>query len=684
MVTIIASDIFQQKLDSIYIGLPGVTGIADDMIIYGTTEDEHDQNLLQFLQVTWDKGLCLNKDKIQFKKTEVSFFGHRWSKDGLSPDPKKIQVILDMQFPEDKETMHSFLGMVNFLNCYSPWLAELCAPLRSLILKDAHYTVTPEHREAFQQLKQEFSTDITLPYFDRNKCITLQTDASKKGFGAVILQDNKPIYFASRSLTPAEQNYQNLEWECMAAIWGMEKFHFYLYSKEFLLQTDQKPLTSIFKKHIVDVSPRVWRIAMRSWPYTFKTEWIPGKDNAIVDGLSRVSPAPANLTRSEIDLPILQVNVIQATMEEQDVAELQRETTSDPELQAVARAITNGWPTLRKQAHPILHDYWNYRDELSIDNGILTKNQKIIVPKTLQRKYLDRIHSGHQGIQRFLQKACEYVFWVNYTKHIKETIKKCSLCQENSATLNTEKFKYISTVPPHPWHTLGTDLFYFRKQDFLVLIDYFSKFLIMRKLPNSTSNAVIKELGLIFTEFGTPFILRSDNGPCYISQEFQFFLKDHNVKSITSSPYYYQSNGLAESMVKTSKNLIEKSLQLNQPWFYLLQEHCLTPISDTIPSPAEILFGCHMRSNLTLLPSQLMNTRISRQREEIAKKENKLYTSENLNTELDLKVGQPIWHQDPHTKKWECWDHSWGVGRTTQLHCQGFSRIVLQMESELD
>ena len=359
-----------------------------------------------------------------------------------------------------------------------------------------------------------------------------------------------------------------------------------------------------------------------------------------------------NLTRSEIDLPILQVNVIRATMEEQDVAELQRETASDPELQAVARAITNGWPTLRKQAHPILHDYWNYRDELSIDNGILTKNQKIIVPKTLQRKYLDKIHSGHQGIQRSLQKAREYVFWVNYTKHIKETIEKCSLCQENSAALNTEKFKYISTVPPHPWHTLGTDLFYFRKQDFLVLIDYFSKFLIVRKLPNSTSNAVVKELGLIFTEFGTPFILRSDNGPCYISQEFQFFLKDHNVKSITSSPYYHQSNGLAESMVKTSKNLIEKSLQLNQPWFYLLQEHRLTPISDNIPSPAEILFGCRMRSNLTLLPSQLMNTRISRQREEIAKKENKLYTSENLNTELDLEVGQPIWHQDPHTKKW--------------------------------
>ena len=142
----------------------------------------------------------------------------------------------------------------------------------------------------------------------------------------------------------------------MAAIWDMEKFHFYLYGKEFLVQMDQKPLTSIFKKHLVDVSPRVWRIVMCSWPYMFKMEWIPQKDNAIADELSRVSPTPVNLIKLEIELPIHQVNMIKATM---------------------AKAISNGWPTLCKQTHPILHDYWNYRDELSIDNGILTKNSPV-------------------------------------------------------------------------------------------------------------------------------------------------------------------------------------------------------------------------------------------------------------------------------------------------------------------
>ena len=103
---------------------------------------------------------------------------------------------------------------------------------------------------------------------------------------------------------------------------------------------------------------------------------------------------------------------------------------------------------------------------------------------------------------------------------------------------------------------LGTDLFYYKKMDFLLLMDYFTKFLIVRRIPNSTTGAVKKELRDIFTEFGTPFILRSDNGPCYASEEFKFYLQELRIDHLTSSPHYPQSNGLAESMVKVAKKLI--------------------------------------------------------------------------------------------------------------------------------
>ena len=248
----VASDIFQRMLDSVYIGLPGVTGIADDMVIFGRDEEEHDRNLILFLEATRRNGLVLNKRKLQFKKEEVSFFSHRWNSTGISPDPKKTESILRMEFPPDKETMHSFLGLVNFLNRYTPRLAELCSPLRKLILKDSHYSPGDPEHAAFSAIKAEFKKKIILPYFDRNKQTILQTDASKKGFGAVILQEEQPIYYASRALTSAEKNYQNLEREAQAAVWGMEKFHYFLYGRKFILQTDQKPLVSIFRKHMIE------------------------------------------------------------------------------------------------------------------------------------------------------------------------------------------------------------------------------------------------------------------------------------------------------------------------------------------------------------------------------------------------------------------------------------------------
>ena len=115
------------------------------------------------------------------------------------------------------------------------------------------------------------------------------------------------VYYASRTLTSAEKNYQNLEREAMAAVWGMEKFHYFLYGKQFILQTDQKPLVSIFRKHMIDVSPRVQRIAIRAWQYDFIPEYLPGKQNVISDALSRVTPL--EFQESDAEKEILVVNL---------------------------------------------------------------------------------------------------------------------------------------------------------------------------------------------------------------------------------------------------------------------------------------------------------------------------------------------------------------------------------------
>ena len=560
----VASDIFQRMLDSVYIGLPGVTGIADDMVIFGRNEEKHDRNLILFLEATRKNGLILNKRKLQFKKEEVSFFGHRWNSTGISPGPKKTESILRMEFPPDKETMHSFLGLINFLNRYTPRLAELCSPLRKLILKDSHYSPGDPEHAAFSAIKAEFKKKIILPYFDRNKQTILQTDASKKGFGAVILQEEQPIYYASRALTSAEKNYQNLEHEAQAVVWGMEKFHYFLYGRKFILQTDQKPLVSIFRKHMIDVSPRIQRITIRAWQYEFEPQHIAGKNNVISDALSRVTPL--EFQDSNADKDILAVNFLQySSIEEREKDEVLQETLKDKEFQSLKHYISTGWPSKRSQIPTILHPYWNFRDELTIESVILMKNSKVLIPGTLKQKYLRQIHQGHQGIKACRSRAREFVFWVKLNDDLKELVEKCDLCQSQQNSTSIIQ-KYVSEVPPHPWHTVGSDLFYFRRIDFLVVVDYFSKYLLVRKIHNSTSSAVIKELGMIFSEFGKPQIFRSDNGPCYSSQEFKIFMQNWSIEHRTSSPHYPQSNGLAESMVKVSKNLIEKAVLQDLPW----------------------------------------------------------------------------------------------------------------------
>ena len=205
MGTVVAQDIFQSKLDSIFIDMEGVTGIADDMVITGRDEMEHDRNFLAFMEKCMNNNLTLNSEKIQFKQSQVSFYGHCWLKHGISRYQKKIQALNHMEFPLDKETMRSFLGIINYLNRYSALSAHLTAPLSALTHQAVDCNPCNVHFENFNRLKLEISNMKALPYFDVNAETTLQMDASKKGLGACLIQKGKVICYASRALTNTEQ-----------------------------------------------------------------------------------------------------------------------------------------------------------------------------------------------------------------------------------------------------------------------------------------------------------------------------------------------------------------------------------------------------------------------------------------------------------------------------------------------
>ena len=178
----------------------------------------------------------------------------------------------------------------------------------------------------------EISNVKVLPYFNINAETTLQTDASKKGLGACLIQNGKVVCYASRALTKTEQNYQNLEREALGTIWGMEKFHYFLYGKEFTLETDQKPLVSIYKKHMVDISPRVQRLIVRSFPYQ--------PFNVIL-----MSAHPQDNFSRKLD-------------------QLRKSTAQDNQLTRLSHYINTGFPCEKKNLPTDLQEFWNYRDTL--------------------------------------------------------------------------------------------------------------------------------------------------------------------------------------------------------------------------------------------------------------------------------------------------------------------------------
>ena len=209
----IASNVFQERLDRVLRLLKGVHGIADDILTHRETEIQHDGRLLTLLETARMNNLSLNPDKIQFKSTDCKFFGHRLTPEGLKPDPEKVKAIVQMKALQSIQNLQSFNGMVNYLKRFSPVLTELSEPLRRLQKHNTVWAWESEQQEAFEKIKTALTTLPVLTYFDKNKKHIIQTNASKTGLGAVLLQEGQPVVNASRALTETEKRYSNIKRE---------------------------------------------------------------------------------------------------------------------------------------------------------------------------------------------------------------------------------------------------------------------------------------------------------------------------------------------------------------------------------------------------------------------------------------------------------------------------------------
>ena len=329
----VSADAFQERLNVVLKEVKGITGCIDDILTRGVDSKDHGVNLLQFLKTARMNGIKFNPKKLQFKTTKCDFFGQTITPEGMKVDDKKVEAIKQMKASKDKKALQSFQGMVNYLKRYSAKLTRLFEPLKPLLREEMEWTWDFSHQDAFDAVKEELSRTPVLAYFDRKAEHVIQTDASMKGLGAVLLQEGKPMIYVSRTLSPAEERYSNIEKELLGVVFAMERLHNYVFGEPVRFKTDHKPLEMIWKKNIATASPRLQRLLLRLARYEIQVEYICGKDNSITDALSRVDPlSPKPMDSKPMDvIPVHHItSTVPATNNRFDKTRVA--TTADPTL----------------------------------------------------------------------------------------------------------------------------------------------------------------------------------------------------------------------------------------------------------------------------------------------------------------------------------------------------------------
>ena len=500
---------------------------------------------------------------------------------------------------------------MNYYGKFLPNLATILSPLSALLQKNQKWDWGSGQAKAFQEVKTLLQSSRVLVHFDDALPLTLSSDASPYGIGAVLSHrmpngDERPVSFASRTLTETEKKYSQLEKEALAIIFGVRKYHQYLYGRSFELMTDHKPLMYIFNENKgipAMASGRIQRWALTLGAYTYTIRYKKGSENATADAVSRL---PLPLTREEPPRPPEVVHL----MEYLDASpvtssQIRLWTDQDPVLAKIKEWVLTGWP--EKPPEEELRAYFHRKREFSVEDGCLLWGSRVVVPEKGRRRVVSMLHQAHPGISRMKSLSRCYVWWPGIDRDLELCVKSCQACQVNQ--------KSPPVVPLHPWSWPNkpwsrVHIDYagpFMGKMFLLVIDAYTKWLDVHVTTTSSSAITIELLRKSFSNFGLPEVVVSDNAANFTSEEFQAFMKANGVKHVRTPPYHPASNGVVERAVQTMKDGLKKlkcgSIETKLSRF--LFAYRVTPHSSTGTSPAELMFNRRLRTPMDNLRPNL-------------------------------------------------------------------------------
>ena len=352
----------------------------------------------------------------------VTYLGHRIDAEGQHPLSDKLEAVREAPVPRNVSELRSFLGLLNYYRNFLPNLATVLHPLNELLQTKRKWKWSSECNSAFQEAKKLLTTSHVLAHYDAKLTICLAADASAYGIGAVISHvmpngEEKPVAFASRTLTSSEQNYAQIEKEALALVFGVKKFHQYLYGRKFTLLTDHRPLTTILgpKKGIPPIAAaRLQHWAVQLAAYSYEIEFKSMNDHCNADELSRL---PLKDTGLKCSTTPSEFNVHQIMALPVSCTDVERASRQDAIVSKVLQYTRKGWPnTISDSLKPFSHR----KNELTIEGECLLWGTRVIIPSKLRETFLKELYQGHPGVTRMKATARSHLWWPGLDKDLEK------------------------------------------------------------------------------------------------------------------------------------------------------------------------------------------------------------------------------------------------------------------------
>lgn len=551
---------------------------VDDILIYSKSLEEHVDHLRTVFQLLQQHGLFVKASKCSFAQQHLDYLGHVIGIHGVSTDPEKVMAVQHWPIPKNLKQLRGFLGLAGYYRKFIKGYGILTKPLTELLKKDVKYKWEQQEQTAFDAVKMALTQSPVLALPDFSKQFVVETDASDKGIGAVLMQQGHPIAFISKALGVKSQMLSTYEKEFMAILLAVNKWRSYLQHAEFVIQTDHKSLTHLNEQQLGTSMQQKAFVKLMGLQYVIKYK--KGAENQVADALSRRG-------------------------EEECVAI----TVSTPRwMELVVEEYHNHPQTKQLLASLCLNP--EGEDGFQLVNGVIQFHGKIWLghhPEA-QQSVLLALHNsgvgGHSGITATYHRIKGLFAWPGLRKVVQTYVFQCEICQQAKVEhCKTPGLLQPLPVPLQAWHTVTMDFVEGLPKSggydtIMVVVDKFSKFAKFIPLthPFTAYTVALAFIQHVYDVFGMPQVIISDRDRIFTSALWQELFRLADVKLNMSSSYHPQTDGQTERLNQCLEAFLRCTVHATPSkwsgWLSQAQHWYNTSFHSVLgKSPYEVLFA---------------------------------------------------------------------------------------------